>query len=127
MSSAGMRIEMHDILDLRSRCMTSWMYDIGSLPCIGVSQVVSVGERLQRRGLQYGGCQNPGQVLQFTTKPFMQLAPVSCDFAAKCLIQLKTSMLPKLYVEGSIPFARSTAHDGRSAHRKISARSSKWY
>jgi hypothetical protein len=28
-----MRIEMHDILGLRSRCMTSEVYDIGSLPC----------------------------------------------------------------------------------------------
>jgi hypothetical protein len=32
-SSAGMRMEMHDILHLPFRCMTFGMYDIGSFPC----------------------------------------------------------------------------------------------
>jgi hypothetical protein len=53
------------------------------------------------------GSNSPGPVLQFAAKPFMQLAPVRRGFAAKYLVQLKTSPLPKLYVEGSIPFARS--------------------
>jgi hypothetical protein len=37
----------------------------------------------------------------------MRLMHIERGFAASCLIYLRTTQLPKLYVEGSIPFARS--------------------
>jgi len=53
--------------------------------------------------------------------PLIQLGPKTASFAAKALISKETFQLPKLYVEGSIPFARSISSQKNSVSRRHQA------
>jgi hypothetical protein len=61
-----------------------------------------------------------GLVLHLCVKYLMSLSAFIVCVAAKLRMRLAKAELPKLYVEGSIPFARSMARkvDAFSAHTK---------